>query len=150
MCIALGQAPTLQASQEVHAVIADAPSRYSSGRCGMADLGLGFSVDARPDGSVKRQLSQKDGKARRKREQGQAEREAKLAKLIFQDESLVDELDEPALPKSKRRGRAPVQASEDGDDEEQQEEGEEGDDEEEGEEDEEDEEPPLLSVGTYQ
>ena len=68
---------------------------------------LGFSVDARPDTTVKRQLSQKDGKAQRRREQGQAEREAKLARLIFRDESLVDKLDE-LVPKSKRRSRAPA------------------------------------------
>ena len=103
------------------------------------DDSLGFSVDARPDAAVKRQLSQKDGKAQRRREQGQAEREAKLARLIFRDESLVDKLDEPE-PRSKRRSRAVAARDggedddEDGEDESEEEAGSEEEGAEEGEE----------------
>jgi len=91
----------------------------------MADLG--FSIDARPDTAAKRQLSQKD-QARRKREQGQADREAKLAKLIFHDESLLDELEDDPAPRRKQRGRLPAQAEGGGgDDDEDDDEGKEGD-----------------------
>ena len=112
------------------------------------DESLGFSVDAAPDAAVKKQLSQKDGKAQRRREQGQAEREAKLARLIFRDESLVDKLDELEEPKSKRRSRAQAarddgdEGSEDGEDESEEEEG----SEEEGEEESEDEAPKAAWV----
>ena len=112
------------------------------------DESLGFSVDATPDAAVKKQLSQKDGKAQRRREQGQAEREAKLARLIFRDESLVDKLDE-LEPKSKRRSRAQAarddgdeDGDEDGEDESEEEEG----SEEEGEEESEDEAPKAAWV----
>ena len=110
------------------------------------DESLGFSVDATPDAAVKKQLSQKDGKAQRRREQGQAEREAKLARLIFRDESLVDKLDE-LEPKSKRRSRAQAaredgeDGGEDGEDESEEEEG----SEEEGEEESEDEAPKAAA-----
>ena len=72
-----------------------------------------FSIDVRPNEAVKRQLSKKDGKARRKREQSLAEREAALAKLVFQDESLVDKLDdeEEAPPKRSKRGRTAAAAT---------------------------------------
>ena len=79
-------------SQEIRS---SPPSAVPAKRlAGAMDESLGFSVDATPDAAVKKQLSQKDGKAQRRREQGQAEREAKLARLIFRDESLVDKLDE--------------------------------------------------------
>lgn len=82
-----------------------------------------FSIDVRPNEAVKRQLSKKNGKATRRREQSLAEREAALAKLVFQDESLVDKLDEEeeAPPKRSKRGStasvAPAAGNGDGSDE---------------------------------
>ena len=72
------------------------------------DLSALFSVDTKPDTGVKRRLAQKAGKASQRklaREAVLAEREAQLAKLVFQDESLVDRLDveKPVRSKAKKQ-----------------------------------------------